>query len=331
MTASLQTDTTHIAVSRPRASRLPLVGLAVALAALFAAAAILDGPERVFAGDDWRGALAPPLTLLGLLIAGPWLGRSHKALVTRFRTLASVDDATYAATVSRVPLPRRRRLVLALVIGVLFGAILSQGAPLRADLVWTGLLAVAGNVASAIVLVSIALDAYAATQVYAALLDLPLALDVFALDRMDVFGQQAVRVALVFPAFAAIRLALRPGPGELLLMGLPIAVAIGLVMVSLFFLTLWHPHAVMAQLRHRELAAVRDELSRLSTELAAGLSAGRANDMSALAAVVTARIAYERRVLDTSEWPFDLETLRNLAVSASLPTAAMLARGYLFR
>jgi hypothetical protein len=79
-----------------------------------------------------------------------------------------------------------------------------------------------------------------------------------------------------------------------------------------------------------ELASVREQLSRLSAQLVAGLSAGRVGDMSAIAAVVAARIAYERRVLDTSEWPFDLETLRNLALSASLPTAAMLARGYLF-
>jgi hypothetical protein len=163
------------------------------------------------------------------------------------------------------------------------------------------------------------------------LLGLPLGLDVFAFDRMDLFGEQAVRVALVFPAVVAMRVALRPGPGELLLSGLPIALVIGIVMVSLFFLTLWRAHTVMAELRRGELASVREQLSRLSAQLAAGLSAGRVDEMSAIAAVVAARIAYERRLLDTSEWPFDVETLRNLVVSASLPAAAMLARGYFFR
>ncbi len=99
---------------------------------------------------------------------------------------------------------------------------------------------------------------------------------------------------------------------------------LALVAVLIFFLNMRPTHRVLAAEKKKELEAVQERILlacralmvRFDTEERTGT----------LGAEINALVAYEKRIQETSTWPYDTAMLRTLFFSVIFPAIAALAR-----
>ena len=94
--------------------------------------------------------------------------------------------------------------------------------------------------------------------------------------------------------------------------------------VLIFFLNMRPTHRVLAAEKKQELGAIQERIlvacralvARFDTEESAGT----------LGAEINALVAYEKRIQETSTWPYDTAMLRTLFFSVIFPAVAAMAR-----
>jgi hypothetical protein len=96
------------------------------------------------------------------------------------------------------------------------------------------------------------------------------------------------------------------------------------VPVLIFFLSMRDTHRVLAAEKKRELASVQKRVVRSSRLLLETTETSQ--DAGMLGAEVNALVAYEKRLLAASTWPYDTAMLRTLVFSVIIPGGAALAR-----
>jgi hypothetical protein len=166
----------------------------------------------------------------------------------------------------------------------------------------------------------------ARTQVTAALLRQPLAVDPNDITAFMAIGRQALLVALVFVGGIVLSLlssALEPG--VFLQIGFWLVyVPIALAPVAVFFLIMRPTHRVLAGAKLRQLESLRAELRRASGRLLGCLVQDQ--DPGNLPQQVSALVALEQRLQTSPTWPYDTAMLRTLFVSVLAPATLLLAR-----
>ncbi len=309
----------------PRGRWLALGAALVLWLIPFGGAALADDPRPLLQAARWRALLVAPTMILYILAVSPRTEAAWKGVYRSLRPVVLVDDDAYARLMAAAMAIRPARELLAFGVGAGLGLLrvspTVEGAPTWLDLYLLATTAILFGLLAWVIYVTVA-----RTQVTAAILRAPLAVDPHDSGPFMAIGGQALFLALVFIGGITLSLlfsALEPGvfgQAGFWLVYLPIALA----PVAVFFLAMRPTHRVLAAAKARELGGVRAALrgaeQRLLAQLAAGLEPGE------LPALVSALAALEQRLLVARTWPYNTAMLRTLFVSVLAPGALLLVR-----
>ena len=146
-------------------------------------------------------------------------------------------------------------------------------------------------------------------------------LDIFNTSTLAPVARSSLGITVVF--IGGISLSLVFQTQEDLLMWNNILVWSILVcfVVLLFFLSMWSIHNVMGKVKKEELEWIQKHLKESTLEFKQKVAEGKLVDVSALSSTVNFWMTYERRIKETSDWPFNPSILRRLAASIVAPVA----------
>ncbi|HWD26732.1 MAG TPA: hypothetical protein VG387_06185 [Rhizomicrobium sp.] len=134
-----------------------------------------------------------------------------------------------------------------------------------------------------------------------------LIIDLLRIDRLSVVGRSASRPALIWFTVSAVILLLFIG-GSMTLLNVAFLLACAAMGTWVFVGTMTHVHQRIKHAKAEELERVRCEIDQVR--------AGTATSPADLQGL----LAYEKRISDAQEWPFDQSTLVRFGASALILT-----------
>jgi len=140
--------------------------------------------------------------------------------------------------------------------------------------------------------------------------DSHLQIDLLRIDNLSVLGRSAARHALIWFAVGAVA-CLFFVSGGLTRFTVSLIALFAALGIGSFFGTMEHVHQKIRAAKHAELERIRGQIDPLRT--------AAANDPSA-ATRLQGLLAYETRVSQAQEWPFDQTTLVRVGASALILT-----------
>jgi hypothetical protein len=150
----------------------------------------------------------------------------------------------------------------------------------------------------------------AASRAYAQMLESELKIDLLRIDRLAVLGRSAARAALIWFVISAVACLFFVG-GDLNWLTIALIVSCAAIGIAMFVGTMSRIHRQIKTAKDAELEHLRHQIDALRATLHTnGDAAGRMHGL----------LAYEKRIADTSEWPFDQPTLVRVAAYILIPT-----------
>jgi hypothetical protein len=146
----------------------------------------------------------------------------------------------------------------------------------------------------------------AGNRVYGEVLKAELKIDLLRIDRLAVLGRSAARVALIWFVVSAVA-CLFFISGDLNWLTIGLIVACGAMGIAIFASNMLRIHRQIVATKNIELEKVRCQIEALRDSL-------HHDDGAAIR--LQGLLAYEKRIADAHEWPFDQTTLVRLAASA---------------
>lgn len=143
-------------------------------------------------------------------------------------------------------------------------------------------------------------------RAYARLLDSELKIDLLRIDTLSVVGRTAARSALIWFVVSAIASLFFVG-GDLNWLTIALIVGCGAMGIGVFVSILLRVHHKIVATKNLELEKIRRQIEVLRDSL--HHDDGSASRLQGL-------LAYEKRIADAHEWPFDQTTLVRLTASA---------------
>ena len=300
------------------------IGLLFILAPLVAAH--VDGLlDDLFSQGHWRLMLGPGVVIAYILVVAPFVEQAEAGVIQAFRPLILIKDEAFDQLVveaSRVnPIGEGISFGLGAVLGVWIG----QSWVLDADAFWLKLVLVPSIGLMFGLLVWTIYVALAGTRLNASLHHQPFRVDIFDTKPFWPVGRQSLLIALVF--VGGMVLGMLGGFVEDSLLDWRnwlLYSLLALVAVLIFFLNMRPTHRVLAAEKKQALGAVQERILLACRALMARIE--EQEDTGTLGAEINALVAYEKRIQETSTWPYDTAMLRTLFFSVIFPAVAALAR-----
>jgi hypothetical protein len=145
---------------------------------------------------------------------------------------------------------------------------------------------------------------------YARVLDAELKIDLLRLDMLAVLGRSAARSALVWFVISAVACLFFVG-GDLDWLTILLIAACAAMGIGLFVSIMSRIHRQIATVKAAELEHVRCRIEAMRATM---------HDDSQAAAQLHGMLAYEKRIADAPEWPFDQPTLVRVGAYILIPT-----------
>ncbi len=145
---------------------------------------------------------------------------------------------------------------------------------------------------------------------YARVLDAELRIDLLRLDTLAVLGRSAARSALIWFVISAIACLFFVG-GDLNWLTILLIVACAAMGIGLFVSVMSRIHRQIAAVKAAELEHVRCRIEAMRAAM---------HDDAQAAAQLHGMLAYEKRIADAPEWPFDQPTLVRVGAYILIPT-----------
>jgi len=137
-----------------------------------------------------------------------------------------------------------------------------------------------------------------------------LIIDLLRIDRLSVIGRSAARPALIWFTVSAVILLLFAG-GDITLFNIFLLLGCAAMGIWVFVSTMEHVHRRIQHAKAEALERVRGEIDTVRAHAAADpLAATKLHGL----------LAYEKRISDAQEWPFDQSTLVRVGASALILT-----------
>ena len=276
-----------------------------------------------YASGSWRILLLAPAEVLYFMLISQIQARTRLEEVKAIRPLVRLDDAEFQAMLATDPSLNLRNEWLAVALGFALGVAmrlvgldpsdpwLNAYAVLTAGMMWA--------------LISLAVYIGLASPPTVSLAEKRgLRLDLFDLSFIQPVARQSLVTVFSFIGGITIPLFLVPLQALLHPVNLFLYFAIVAMAVWVFFQSMKGTHHVLAAAKRREIGYVRRRLAATYQQLQA--CAEDSEGAHALTADLRAWLALEQRLLSVPEWPVDLRTLRNLAISILVPIISVLAR-----
>jgi hypothetical protein len=301
-----------------------IIGLLLTLAPLVAAH--LDGLlDDLFSQGHWRLMLGPGMVIAYILVVAPFVEQAEAAVIDAFRPLVLIDDEAFDQLVVEASRTNPIGEGVAFGLGAVLGVWIGQSWVLDSDAFWLKLVLIPSIGLMFGLLLWTIFVALVGTRLNAALHRQPLRVDIFDTKPFWPVGRQSLIIALVFVGgmvlgmlFSFVEDSMLDWRNWLLYS------LLALVAVLIFFLNMRPTHRVLAAEKKKELGAVQERILLACRALMARIEAEE--DAGTLGAEINALAAYEKRVQETSTWPYDMPMLRTLFFSVVFPAVAALAR-----
>ena len=312
-------------IGRRRPSWITLViGLLLILAPLVAAH--FDGLlTDLFSQGHWRLMLGPAMVIVYILVVAPFVEQAEAGVIDAFRPLVLIDDEAFDQLIVEASRVNPIAEGVAFGLGAVLGVWIGQSWVLDSDAFWLRLVLTPSIGLMFGLLVWTIFVALTGTRLNAALHRQPLRVDIFDTKPFWPVGRQSLIIALVFVGGIVLGMLFSFVEDSMLDWRNWILYSLlALVAILIFFLNMRPTHSVLAAEKKKELGAVQERILLACRALMARIEAEE--DTGTQGADINALVAYEKRIQETSTWPYDTAMLRTLFFSVIFPAVAALAR-----
>lgn len=312
-------------IGRSRSWQITLLIAVVLYGLAFLIGSLQYGPSDFFARGHWRGILISPTIIVYVLLIAPMLTQMEIDMISAIVPLSELDQERSATAFSKTAEVSAAQEIGAIAVGSLIGAGIVAGYD-GLSLRWITLYNLV-FVSTVVGLLSWTVYASVVSiKVTAALLELPLRVNLLDLSPFEVVGRSSLCMALAFVGGVTLALFFSaPEPSvfqtlEFWLINAPMFV----IPVIIFFWNMYPTHGIIASAKEDEIREVRHHIRAVSRQLLTRNGQPRITPQASdhLQALIT----YEKRLHQVQTWPYDVSTLRSLVVSVLIPGVTVLAQ-----
>jgi len=288
--------------------------------------AFLDGLlNKAFRQGFWRVLVLPPAIIIYIYLISPLIASVGEHVIRSLQPYTSLDAESYAAVINSASYIRPLHEVLVLCVGIILGVLSAQAGGFTQQMptlraYWF----VASSLMYGVLLWTIFVSV-ASTRVNAAMLRLPLKIDLFNQAPFEAVGRQSLLLALVFVGGITISILFSMRKESLLSPSVWVGYLVMiLVTVLIFFLSMYPTHRVLAQVKKSELDLVQKQIYKSFRELLRRVDENQS--IEDLPTQINTLTLYEQRIQAMRSWPYNTSMLRTLFFSVIVPLATFLAR-----
>ena len=276
----------------------------------------------------WRSYLDGPILIIYILLIYPFIWRLWSRAVETLHGLLPVNNSGLNQVSKENPLPARRWEWVSIIVGVLFWLALWQpwAESWRSGIVWLSTYDLLTQILlfgllAWLIFVSIASNRY----IYRISRN-NLSVDLFETSVLTPIARSSLGFSLAFIGGISLSLVFQSQEDLLMWNNIVVWAILVCFVLLLFFLSMWSIHKAMAKVKNGELEWTQRHLKESSLEFKRKVLEGKLVDVSAISSTVNFWMNYERRIKETSDWPFNPSILRRLAASIVAPVAVFLIK-----
>ncbi len=319
----METHSQPLLVALMRRLRIPWRWATVVIAGILFFSLILvgylDGDfSQQSIGRFWRIGLQGPVMIVYVLAIYPFILRLRKPAIEAFRPLVSISEDQFNRLSKDITTVNRRQEWLAVFIGIFLFLVIQR--------IWLGWfnqwLDVYQVTTEAILFGLMGWLIYSSikgSRGIARLGKQNLKLDIFNTKLLAPVARHSLGLSLIF--VGGISLALLFETQETLIEWQSVVIYSVLVLATIviFYISMWSIHSIMAKVKRYELEVAQKYMAEMSRKLKEWTTKGQLQGMEELSSAVAGWAAYERRVKETQEWPFNAGIIRRLFASVLAP------------
>jgi hypothetical protein len=249
----------------------------------------------------------------------------NNRVVDDLRPLVTIDDVGYAALVKRLSSIRPIKELLVFAVGAAIGLWSASLSDLGPGFSWVKLY---WYLFSCLVFGLFGLLSYLAvvsTRLPAALLRLPLHINIFETRPFEAIGRQSLVLAMVFIGGIVLSLFFAFQPTNLNKIEFwLIYLSILLIPIAIFFINMRPTHRLLAGEKKKQLDNVQSRIQHSYQIFFQRLDEN--SEIGELSAQINTLLSYEQRLKETRTWPYNTAMLRTLFFSVLIPLAMVLLR-----
>jgi hypothetical protein len=276
-------------------------------------------------GGFWRTGLQGPVLIIYILLIYPRILHLWKAAIEAFRSIVSIGENQFDLLSREIATENRRWEWLAVFIGISLHLI-----RVRIWLGWIDQWLEVYQVTTDAILFGllfwVVYSSIKGSRGIARLCKQNLKLDIFNTKLLAPVARLSLGNSLVF--VGGISLALLFETQETLLEWQSIVIYSVLVLstILIFYISMWSIHNIMARVKRYELGVAQKYMAEMSRKLKEWTTKSQLKGMEELSSSVAGWAAYERRVKEAQEWPFNAGIIRRLFVSILAPASIYLIK-----
>jgi hypothetical protein len=326
----METQSQPLLVALMRQVRIPwhwaTVVVAGVLFFLLILVGYLDGAiNQQIEGGFWRTGLQGLVLIIYILVIYPFILRLWKPAIEAFRPLVSMSENQFNRLSAEITMVNRRREWLVVFMGIFLFLVIQK--------IWLGWvdqwLEVYQVTTEAILFGLVSWLIYSSikgSRGIARLGKQNLQLDIFKTKLLSPVARQSLGNSLIF--VGGISLALLFETQETLLEWQSVVIYSVLVLATIiiFYISMWNVHNIMARVKRYELEVAQKYMAEMSRKLKEWTTKGQLQGMEELSSAVAGWAAYERRVKEAQEWPFNAGIIRRLFASVLAPVSVYIIK-----
>ena len=314
-------------------SRLPLLWViiivSVFLILLLVLARYLDNNfADLSTWEFWQKHLTGWMLIVYILSVQFFIWRLRNQAIQAIKPLLDLDESEANRLATEASKSNRRGEFISIIIGV--GLAVGLGQPWVLEWgpgeLWLSVFLAIVNVLLNGLLFWLIYDTLASVIRISHLCRHELKLDIFETELLTPVAKWSLGISLVFVGGTSLSLVFQTQENLLQWQTITMYAILIIVILLIFFLSMWSVHLVMDKVKKRKLNLVKKNIVEISRELEIKLSRGLLSGAEELSSNITSLATYQRMIRDIPVWPFNADIIRRLAVSMLAPVAIFLLK-----
>ncbi len=298
--------------------------ITILLLLLLLLAAYLDGPLTHLL--DWqylRGPLLPTSIVIYVFTIYPLMGKLRERAILSLTPLLKDTDLSLG-TATKAFSARKRWELISLLVGLV--CFFSLSAPWD----WVdrpiAVYAAATDALMFSILGLLVFNGINGTVRISQLVKSRIKVDIFSITKLVPIAHWCMGMSMAFVGGISISIIFQDTQNLRHWQTLVFYAGLILVALVIFFMSLWSTHSVILQAKRAELIVVRQNLEQGFRELRTQGTHNIMQRTDAVNTAIAAWAAYEQRILQVSDWPYNASIVRRLAASALVPSFVYLLK-----
>ena len=314
-------------------SRLPLLWViiivTVFLALLLVLARYLDNNfADLSTWGFWQKHLTTLMLVVYILSVQFFIWRLRNQAIQAIKPLLDLDESETNHLATEAAKSNRRGELISILIGV--GLAVGLGQPWVLEWgpgeLWLSASRAIANVLLNGLLFWLIYDTLTSVIRIARLCRHELQLDIFETELLTPVAKWSLGISLVFVGGTSLSLVFQTQENLLQWQTITMYAILIIVILLIFFLSMWSVHMVMDKVKKRKLILVKRNIVEISRELEKKMSRGLLSGAEELSSNITSLATYQRMIQAIPVWPFNADIIRKLAVSMLAPVAIFLLK-----